>query len=74
MNSKSNYMEVFIMLKKIKDKVNANWDDIKLFAKAGIEGFFIGSGVGFWFWWLIGKSYCLITHKEMRLIFENKAK
>ena len=53
------------MLKKIKDKVNVNWDYVKLYAKAGIEGFFIGSGATFWFYVVCFELYGLVTKQRM---------
>ena len=82
MNSKTNYMEVLTMnkikemMKKLKSKAVDIWNDyfpVK-FGPYLVLNWLAGSGVGFWIWWLIGKSYCLIAHKEMHLVFENKAK
>lgn len=55
------------MLKKIMDKVNANWDDIKLYAKAGIEGFFIGSGITYWFYVACFGLYGLVTKQKIEI-------
>ena len=60
------------MLKKINDKVNANWDEIKLYAKAGIEGFFIGSGATFWFYVVCFELYGLVTKQKMDIKWVSK--
>lgn len=80
MNSKANYMEVLTvnkikeMMKKLKNKVVDIWNDyfpVK-FGPYMVLNWFAGGGIAFWILWLIGKFYCLITHKEMRLVFESK--
>ena len=60
------------MLKKIMDKVDANWDYIKLYAKAGIEGFFIGSGATFWFYVVCFGLYGLVTKQKKDIKWVSK--
>lgn len=62
------------MMKKLKNKAVDIWNDyfpVK-FGPYMVLNWFAGGGIAFWILWLIGKFYCLITHKEMRLVFESK--
>ena len=74
MNSESNYMEVLIMFKEVKELAKAWWKE-PVTLKNGpvsIGCWFMGAGIAFWAMYLIGQLYCLITHKEMRIVSRNK--
>ncbi len=61
---------------KLKNKAVDVWNDcypVK-FGPYMVLSWFAGGGIGFWICWIIGKLYGLITHKEMRLVFESKTK
>ena len=64
------------MMKNVKNTAVDIWNDY-LPVKFGpymVLCWFAGSGIGYWVMWLIGKFHCLITHKEMAIVFNDKAK
>lgn len=68
MNSKTNFMEVLTMLKKMKYKVNKIWGTIEPF----VEGFFIGSGATLWFYVVCFGLYGLVTKQKMEITWVKK--
>jgi len=63
-------------IEKVKKVISDAWN-VSIPVPAGpytVLCWFAGGGIAFWIFWIIGKFYCLFTHKEMRLVFESKTK